>query len=150
MKYVKTVQYPASPTTDVEVCLWCETPTDTDGECGSCLTAELVGLLDDAYPDDCPSHLARESGCSHCQWAETRASFVTVREPEPERVQSTGWLFPTSNARKAHWIGSEGRSLCGRYGSAGFPPEAFDTDTKPSTSDCKECRRRLDGKRIRT
>lgn len=32
----------------------------------------LRELLDDAYPDACPSHAEPEPGCSHCRWEDLR------------------------------------------------------------------------------
>ncbi len=57
------------------------------------------------------------------------------------RKGGSGWGFPPVS-RKAHFIGTDGRSLCGRVGFA------FDLllepDNGPSMDDCAACRKRLD------
>lgn len=40
--------------------------------CPLCWQEEMRALLDDAYPNGCPSHTEPEDGCPHCRWAAMR------------------------------------------------------------------------------
>ena len=56
-------------------------------------------------------------------------------------MTAEGWAFPTTSARKCHFI-KRGRSLCGRYGYWG---EELWADTgQASPDDCKACRVKLE------
>lgn len=60
-------------------------------------------------------------------------------------MQGKGWSFGVAGARKFHYFGDDGRSLCGRYGSFGVPSEAFEPETGlASKDDCAACRRKVD------
>lgn len=55
-----------------------------------------------------------------------------------------GWAFP-GTSRKAHYFGTDERSLCGRWSCMWMPPAAFEPETgKPSRDDCAGCRRKVD------
>lgn len=60
-----------------------------------------------------------------------------------------GWFFPTS-ARKCHYDGGDGKSLCGKWGRFGLtgntaPIVAGLEDGKyyPSPDDCTSCKKKL-------
>jgi len=72
-----------------------------------------------------------------------RASCTVVASVTAVSDYPTGWAFP-GNARKAHWFGEDGRSLCGKWANYGLPAEAHEEDSGPSKDDCVGCRRRLD------
>lgn len=58
------------------------------------------------------------------------------------RAGDEGWGFPPS-ARKAHFILTDGRSICGRIGFA-FELPLDPPDAAKATDDCAECRRRYE------
>lgn len=69
---------------------------------------------------------------------------VPTRGEQEEEV--TGWFFPSA-AKKAHFDGGDGRSLCGKWGRTGFGGSAEiqgDASSPPTDVDCVACRRKLE------
>lgn len=56
-------------------------------------------------------------------------------------MSDLGWVFP-NGSRKAHWIDSEGRSLCRRYGFVRVSMNDLTVGAQPGPDDCRECWRR--------
>ena len=54
-----------------------------------------------------------------------------------------GWGF-IAGARKAHYYGVDGRSLCGRHYK--FTDAGLTAEDGPSPDDCLACRRKLDAR----
>lgn len=71
---------------------------------------------------------------------------VEAVAPENPLAGHLGWWFPRGYVGKCHWAQPDGRSLCGRYGSVGVPPEAFTREpgNADPKQDCAACRRKLD------
>lgn len=74
-------------------------------------------------------------------------------EPEPAEIAvettiPSGWLYPTVEARKAHWfrIGSE-RSECGKYGRFKSDHGWKTGDGNPPKDACAPCARKFEASR---
>lgn len=68
----------------------------------------------------------------------------------PDTTIIEGWFWPTE-ARKAHYDGDDGVSLCGRWGrinpfSGRGAPLQGALDSPPSKNDCAACRRKLEAR----
>lgn len=73
-------------------------------------------------------------------------SPMSEQEPTPAKLEA-GWMAEKPmTSRVYHYIGGEGRSLCGRYGF--YSGELMADQGKPERGreDCAECFRRLRGK----
>lgn len=57
-----------------------------------------------------------------------------------QQVQE-GWTNFHGQSRKWHWIGPDGRSLCGKWGM--FIEHDLDPKTTPSPDNCAGCWKRL-------
>lgn len=94
--------------------------------------------------------MAMTVSCNFCSWSLTSEDVVDAAQKSNEHAAThdKGWAF-SAGSRKAHYFRGDRRSLCGRYGCIGMPPEAFERESKPSTDDCAGCRRRLDKEGVR-
>lgn len=56
-------------------------------------------------------------------------------------TSETGWVLLGSPSRgKYHWVGEDGRALCGRWFAFDWQPREHGNDDSPDN--CAECRRR--------
>lgn len=52
-----------------------------------------------------------------------------------------GWYGPP-NSRRWHYIGTDGRSLCGKWLVPSWSPHLVDRAYGPASGDCAECKKK--------